>query len=97
MSGILSRMGNHARLRIFARYSPLQNLPVVSRGVKAGYRDSFTRSRNSVDTPLHSIFHLCTPEFRRVFQVPEVTGCRVTKGTNRPEKRGRSCDLPGLH
>ncbi|ORT86333.1 hypothetical protein B7G54_12775 [Burkholderia puraquae] len=97
MIGILSRMGIDARPRIFVRYSRLQNLPVVSRGVKAGYRDSFTRSRNSVDTPLHSIFHLCTPEFRRVFQVPEVTGCRVTKGTNRPKKRGRSCDLPGLH
>ncbi|RQS80338.1 hypothetical protein DF032_12900 [Burkholderia seminalis] len=56
MIGILSRMGIDARPRIFVRYSRLQNLPVVSRRVKAGYIDSFTRGRNSVDTP-------CTPSF----------------------------------
>ncbi|AVR22352.1 hypothetical protein A8H40_23760 [Burkholderia multivorans] len=65
MSGILSRMRNGAPSRILARYSQLQNLPVVSRGVKAGYRDSFTRSRNSVDTR-------CTPSF--IFAHPNSAG-----------------------
>ncbi|AXF20924.1 hypothetical protein CUJ89_10790 [Burkholderia pyrrocinia] len=65
MIGILSRMGNHARSRILVRYSRLQNLPRVSRRVKAGYRDSFTRNRNSVDTR-------CTPSF--IFVHPNSAG-----------------------
>ncbi|AYZ98204.1 hypothetical protein DB771_24355 [Burkholderia sp. AU29985] len=68
MSGILSRMRNDARSHIFARYSRLQNLPVVSRGVKAGYIDSFTRSRNSVDTPSTSSFIFAHPNSAGFFK-----------------------------
>ncbi|AFI65951.1 hypothetical protein BP1258A_0987 [Burkholderia pseudomallei 1258a] len=51
MSGILSRLGKTARLRLSTGYSQLQNLPALLCGVKTVTTDSFTRRRHSVDTP----------------------------------------------